>query len=81
MCGVLEVGRGLDLGEESFRADQRRELGFEHLERDRAGVLQVLGEVDDRHAALAELPLDGVAVLQRSVQARDGIGHRGVPGR
>ena len=35
-----------------------------HLERDGAVVLQVLGEEDGRHAAAAELALDGVAVGQ-----------------
>lgn len=32
-----------------------RELGADHLERDRAAEAHVLGRVDDTHAALAEL--------------------------
>ncbi len=59
---VLELRRGLDLGEEALLAHHGRELGPEHLDRHPAVVLQVIGEVDGGHAALAELPLDAVAV-------------------
>ena len=41
-----------------------RELGVEDLDGDLAAVLQVLGEVDGGHAALAELALDAVAVAE-----------------
>ena len=58
---MLQVGRDLDLGEEAIHAEHRAELGLEHLERDLALVLDVLREVDGRHAAFAELALDGVA--------------------
>ena len=39
---MLQVGGGLDLGEESLRADDRCQLGLEDLESDVAVVLQVL---------------------------------------
>ena len=60
--GVLQVGDGLDLAEEPLGADHRRELRPQHLDRDLAVVLQVLGEIHRRHAALPQLPLDAVAV-------------------
>jgi hypothetical protein len=62
---VLQVRRGLDLGQEPLGADHRGQLGTEHLDGDLAIVLQVLGEIDGRHAALTELPLDAVAVGER----------------
>ena len=59
---MLQVGGDLDLGEEAVAADDGAELGMQDLDRDLAAVLQVLGEVDGGHAALAELALDAVAV-------------------
>ena len=59
---MLEVGGGLDLGQEPLGADHGGELGAQHLERDLAVVPEVLGEVDGGHAARAELALDAVAV-------------------
>ena len=38
-------------------------------------MLQIIGEVDDGHAATAELALDAVAALEGSVQAGDGVRH------
>ena len=51
------------------------ELGVEHLERDRAVVPEVLGEVDRGHAAAAELALERVAALQRFTEWRERIQH------
>ena len=59
---VLEVGGGLDLGEEALGTDDGGEFGAEDLDGDGAVVLEVVGEVDRGHAALAQLPLDAVAV-------------------
>ena len=59
---MLEVGGGLDLGQEPLGADDRGQLGAQHLDRHLAVVLEVLGEVDRGHAAGAQLPLDAVAV-------------------
>jgi hypothetical protein len=57
---MLEVGGGSDLGQESFRADDRTQLGPQDLERDVAVVAQVLSQVNRRHTAHAELSLDAV---------------------
>ena len=60
-----------DLLHEPLGAEHGGELRLQHLDRDLAIVLQVLGEIDRRHAALAELALDAVAigegVLQRAL--------------
>ena len=59
---MLQVGGGLDLGQEAVGADHGGQLRPQHLHRDLAVVLEVVGEVDRRHPARAELALDGVAV-------------------
>ncbi len=61
---VLQVGRELDLGQEPLGADHRRELGPQHLERHPPVVADVLGQVDGRHAAGADLALEAIAVRQ-----------------
>jgi len=59
---VLQVGRGLDLGQETVGADDRGQFGPEHFEGDLAVVLHVVGQVDRGHAALTEFGFDDVAV-------------------
>ncbi len=76
---MLEVGRDLNFSEEAFRADDRGQLGFQDLEGNLAVMLQVLGQVDRGHAALAELALDGVAPVEGGVEKAHGFGHRAVP--
>jgi hypothetical protein len=73
---VLQVGGRLDLGEESLGPHHGGELGLQDLERDLALVLEVVGEVDGRHAALAELALDTVAAFEGRVQAGDRVAHQ-----
>ena len=70
---MLEAGGDLDFGEEALRAERRGELRLEHLERDVAIVLEVVSEVDRRHAALAE-SARAVAVGKGGLQAgEDGV--------
>ena len=71
---MLQIGRGLDLGQESLRANDRGQLRAQHLERHLAVVLEVLRQVDGGHATGAHLVLDGVAVGQSCGQAIE-IGH------
>ena len=73
---VLQGGDRLDLAEEPLGADDRGELRPQHLDRDLAIVLEVLGQIDGGHAALAELPLDAVAVGEGGGEAGPGVGHR-----
>ena len=53
---VLQVGGRLDLAEEPVGADDRGQLRPQDLDRDLAVVLEVLGEVHRRHAALRPAP-------------------------
>ena len=62
---MLEPGGEPDLALEAVGAEGGGELGVQHLQRDRAVVPEVVGQVDGRHAAAAELALDRVAVIQR----------------
>jgi hypothetical protein len=66
---VLECGDRPDLKEKPFGAHGSGQLGFQDLDRDLAVVLQVLGEVDRGHAALAQLALEAVAVGQGGGEA------------
>ena len=75
---MLQVGGDLDLGQKAFDAEHGAELGFEHLERDRAVVPHVAREVHGRHAAAADLPLDRVAISQRCTQLRKSVHDPGV---
>jgi hypothetical protein len=59
---VLQGGGGLDLHHEPLGAQHGGQLGLEDLEGDLAVVPEVLGEVHRRHAALAQLALDAVAL-------------------
>ena len=73
--GVPEAGRGLDFAEEALGAECGGEFGAEHLDGDLAVVLEVLGEVDGGHAALAELALDAIAVAQGRRESGLGVRH------
>src|SRR5437763_13478905 len=72
---MLQARRGPDLDDESLGSEHRRQLGLEHLDRDLAIVLEVVGEIDRRHAALAQLALDAVAIGECSRQTEGGFGH------
>jgi hypothetical protein len=52
----------VDLALEALGAERGGELGEENLEGDGPVVAEVLREVDNGHAAAAELALEGVAV-------------------
>ena len=64
---MLQVGRRLDLRQETLGTDDRCELGFEDLERDLPLVLEVVSQVDGGHPALTEGGLDTVAAFQGGV--------------
>ncbi len=72
---MLKVGGGLDLGEEPLGPNDSSQLGLQNLQRDLPLVLQVIRQVDRRHAALAQLALDGVAAGKGGIQTSDGVGH------
>ena len=76
--GMLQRRNGLDLAKEPLGTDHRGQLGAQDLDRDFAIVLEVLGQVDRGHAALAQLPFDAVAVGEGALQLRRRLGHRGL---
>jgi hypothetical protein len=69
---VLEPGDELDLALEALRTEGGGDLGVEDLERDRAVVPQIMGEVDDSHPTTSELALDAVAVGQDGLETIGG---------
>jgi hypothetical protein len=66
---MLEIGGGGDLGQEPLGPDDGGKFGAQDLDRHLAVVLEVFGQVDGGHAALAELALDAIAVGQRRCEA------------
>ncbi len=71
---MLQVGGDLDLPEKPIRADRSRQLGTQDLHRHLAVMLQVLGQIDRRHATAAYLALDSVAVRKAGFQTVEGVG-------
>src|ERR1700674_90104 len=64
-----------DLAKESFGADRSAELLLQDFDGDFALVLLLLGEVNCRHAAVAEEALDRVAVGERVGEGDGGVAH------
>ena len=73
--GMLQRGGGLDFHHEPLGADDGGELRLQDLERHLAVVLEVLRQVHRGHAALAELPLDAVAVGEGGGEAGKRVSH------
>ena len=73
--GMLEIGGGRDLLEKPLGAEDRRELRSKDLDRDFPLVPEVFGEVDSRHAALAEVALELVAVGEGCGEPGGDLGH------
>ena len=61
---MREAGGDLDLAQEAFGSERLGELGPEQLEGDAALIAVVDRQIDDRHAAAAELALDRVATAE-----------------
>ena len=72
---MVEPGRRADLAEKAVGADCGSKLRVEDLKRDRAVVLEVLGEVDRGHAPAPELALDAVPVRQGRRQLQKHVTH------
>jgi hypothetical protein len=64
--GMLELGRRRDLFDEAVAADDRGELGPEHLDRDFAVVFQVIRRIDGGHAP-PELAVEPVATVRAAL--------------
>src|SRR5688572_10008928 len=73
---MLQVRRGLDLGEKPLSANYRGKLRPQHLESDLAVVAQVVRQIDVRHSPCAQFPLYGIASREGGVQlVVGGSGH------
>ncbi len=72
---VLQVGGGPDLTEKSLGADHRGQFGAQHVDRDLAVVLEVLGQIHRGHATLPELTLEGVAIGEACPERVKGHAH------
>ena len=67
-----------DLAKEPLRPHRCRKLGPKHFDRDLAAVLLLFGQVHRRHAAGAQLPLDGIPGSEGITRSRHRArGHRG----
>jgi hypothetical protein len=79
--GMLKPGGHADLAGKPLGPETGGELGAEDLEGDRALVAEVAREVDGRHAAVAELTLEGVAAGEGRAKEIERVGQTGSPGR
>jgi hypothetical protein len=62
--GVVQLGCYPDLPEKPLPSQNLGQAEVEHLERNVPVVLEVACEIDHGHAAVADLALDGVTILQ-----------------
>ena len=60
--GMIQLRGDLDLAEKPLGADRGSKLRPQHLEGNRAVVLEIPGEIHHRHPPATEFPLDGVVV-------------------
>src|SRR5882762_6587279 len=77
---MVEPSGYSDFTEEPVREQGGGEFGAENLERDRAVVLEVLGEVNCGHPAARKLTLDRVAVGEGGVQTDEKVVRSRSPG-
>ena len=73
---VAEPCRDFDFPYEALGSDSRPQFGAEHFECDLAVMLQVLGKVNDGHAAGANLAFNCVSVGKSGVETIDLVSHR-----
>jgi hypothetical protein len=66
--GMLQPGAEPDLSEEPLRSQHRRQVRMQDLERYRAVVPEITGQIDRGHAAAAQLALDDVAIGEGGLQ-------------
>jgi hypothetical protein len=59
---MLQLGRHPDFPVEPFGPEICRQFRVQNLDGDLAPVLDILGQIDSRHPASAELALDTVAI-------------------
>jgi hypothetical protein len=59
---MLKARRRFDLDKKTLGPKYRGELGLQNFQRNLAIVLQIFGQINGRHSALAELAVDAVPV-------------------
>jgi hypothetical protein len=72
---MSEIRSDLDLAHEAFGAERSRELGTQNLDGYSTTMFDILGEIDRRHPACAQLALDAVAVGEGYREAAGEISH------
>jgi hypothetical protein len=65
---MLQIGRDLDLAEEPLDPEHGAKFGVQDLERDVAVMPEIARQVDYRHAAAADLAIDGISAGQCGVE-------------
>ena len=74
---VSELRGDFDFAEEPLRPQSGGQVRTENLDRNPPIVLQVVGEVDDRHTAGPNLTLDAITVLESGLEALHLVAHMG----
>ena len=77
---MMQLRRQPDLAQEPLPSQHLRQPGMEHLQRHVTVVLEVAGEIDHRHAAVADLALDGVVIVEGDRELVLQIWQSGYPG-
>ena len=72
---MVEVCRDLNFTQKPFGAERGSEFGTQHLHGHLALVLQILGEIDRRHAPSADFALDSIAVCDGGLEAVEKVWH------
>ena len=75
---MVQPRRDLDLAQEALGTERRGQLGPQHLDRHDPAMLDVVREVDRRHAPAPQLTLDRIATRERRPEARIDMGHAGL---
>ena len=78
---MSKVCGDFDLANEAVGTEYRRKLGLQHLDRDWAMVLAVVGKVHGRHPAAAELALDRVPPGEGGADFGEHVRHGGARAR
>src|SRR5262245_48525872 len=70
---MLQPRGRANLGEKTLSTERGTEVGMEDLDGDVAVVADVVREIDRRHAAGAELPIDAIAIGEGGGQSRKNV--------
>ena len=74
---VLQPGHDPDLAKEARGAKEDAELGTQDLDGNGAVMANVVSQIDVRHPAPTNLPLDDIAVGDRVLKAVEEVGGHG----